>query len=217
MSVRDKILEEYRAEGFDPKTKIQQFDGGNTYFPCAEKIKFFNADYPGGTIKTEVIIDNNVFATVKATISCVDGTREAFGKWYHSNNDVFGMNYLATAQTIAISKALSLWGYAAEKEGDADPDGSKNIAPEDSAPTIDIPLSPPISISNNGMSVEQAMSTVMYSAPFDGKKIKEILDFKNPKEIIALREQLRMDLDMQTSRADVARVILPLIEKGKQQ
>ena len=211
MSIRDKILEEYRAEGFDPKTKLCSFEQEKSYFPCAEKIRFFNADYPNGTIITEVILDNNIFATVKAVITCEDGTREAYGKWYHSNADVFGMNYLATAQTVAISKALTLLGYSADKEENIDPDGSKNIAPEDSAPTDIIPTSPPIDISGSGLSVDQAMATVMYNSPFNGRTIKQILSDGKQDEITALRDQLRMESDMQTARAPVAEVILPLI------
>lgn len=211
MSVRDKILEDYRAEGFDPKSKLQQFEGDKSFYPCAEKIKFFNADYPHGTIKCEVVLDNNVFATVKATVSCVDGTWEAYGKWYHTNTDVFGMNYLATAQTVAISKALTLMGYSADKEDSADPDGSKNIMPDGAAPSFEIPMAPPMDISGNGLTFEQAASTVMYGEPFNGRTIKQILDFNKPTEISALRDQLRMELDMQTARAAVAEVILPLI------
>jgi hypothetical protein len=211
MSIRDKILEDYRAEGFDPKSKLQQFEGEKCYYPCAEKIRFFNADYPSGTIKCEVVMDNNIFATVKATVNCVDGSREAYGKWYHTNNDVFGMNYLATAQTVAISKALTLMGYSADTEDNTDPDGAKNFAPESSAPDDSIPLSPPMDFSGNGLSVDQAMATAMYNAPFSGQTIRQILANNDPEEITALRDQLRMEVDMQTSRATVAETILPLI------
>lgn len=211
MSIRERILEEYRAEGFDPKTKLSRIDGDKAYYPCAEKIKFFKADYPSGTIKTEVVMDNNVFATVKAIITCNDGTTEAYGKWYHSNADAFGMNYLSTAQTVAVSKALTFMGYSSDQEDIVDPDGKLNIAPEASAPDDMIPTSPPIDITGNGLSVEQAMATVMYNSPFNGETIKQILSENNPEKISALRDQLRSEVDMQTARAAVAEVILPLI------
>lgn len=215
--IRDKILEDYRAVGFNPKSKLQQFEGEKCYYPCAEKIRFFCADYPSGTIKCEVVLDNNVFATVKATVSCVDGTWEAYGKWYHTNNDVFGMNYLATAQTVAISKALTLMGYSADAEDNTDPDGAKNFAPENSAPTDDdIPLSPPMSLSNNRgsqLTTEQAMKTVLYGQ-FNGRTIEQIISFGNPDELIALKNQLQMELDICSSLAPVAKVILPFISTG---
>ena len=215
MSIREKILEDYRAEGFNPKTKLQQFEGEKCYYPCAEKIRFFCADYPSGTIKCEVVLDNNVFATVKATVSCVDGTWEAYGKWYHTNSDVFGMNYLATAQTVAISKALTLMGYSADTEDNTDPDGAKNFAPENSAPTDDIPLSPPMSLPDNhgGMTKQQAMKTNL-GQPFNGRTIEQIISFGNPDELIALKKRLQMELQISSNLAPVAKVILPLISTG---
>ena len=217
--IRSKILSEYKDASFDPTTKLSYIDGANgekkPLFSCTEKIKFFNADYPSGTIKTEVVMDNNIFATVRAIVTCVDGSREAFGKWYRSNSDVFGMNYLGTAQTVAISKALTLMGYSANGEDNVDPDGSKNIAPEETAPPEDdlIPLSPPVDISQKGMTLDQALATVMYNIPFNGRSIKQILSEHNPGEIATLHQQLEMELDMQTSRAAVAKVILPLLSQ----
>lgn len=212
MSIRDKLLHEYREESFDPKTKAKQFEDGKSYFPCSEKIMFFNADYPEGNIVTEITMDNNVFATVKATVRCKDGVREASAKYYHSNENVFGVNYLASAQTIAISTALSNFGYKTKDEESGDPDGKMVIAPESSAPTEDfIPLSPPMDISGSGLTVEQAMSTAIFSPPFSGQTIKQILAMNNPKEIIDLKKILQIDVDIHTSRAAVAEVILPLL------
>lgn len=212
--IRDKILEEYRAEGFECSTKASQYDDGKTFYPIVELEKFFYADNPGGQIVCEIHTMNNSYAVVTATLIGTDNKIwKANGYYAHSNTDSWGVNYLGTAQANALRAVLNIW--FAQK---GDTEGANvpfNFAPENSAPTDDIPLSPPMSLPDNhgGMTTEQAMKTSL-GQPFNGRTIEQIVSFGNPDELIALKNRLQMELQISSNLAPVAKVILPLISTG---
>ena len=123
------LLGEYKNAEFDLQSKLQTFpESGKRYLPLNERIKMFVADNPNGSIECRVLADNNIFASVEAKITTDSGNcAVAVGKWYHSNNDAFGMNYLKTAQSNALASALRFLGYDYTEEVELEPSGSQNV------------------------------------------------------------------------------------------
>lgn len=191
LSCRDKLLLEYKSNEFDVTKKSAKYDDGSgKYLPLSEKIRMFRSDFPDGNIECTILCDNNVFATVQAKVTCSAGSVTAVAKWYHNNQDVFGINYLGTAQSNAVSNALRLLGYDISTEIDAPP--KANIAPDNMEL---MPLLPELTYDesrnsritngtipnlkprkNNELTFEQAKTVFINTPPFNGKTIGEILE-----------------------------------------
>lgn len=227
LNCRDKLLAEYKADGFEPSSKLKKFeDGTGSFLPLNEKIRMFRVDFPEGEIITEVVVDNNVMAVVKVTITCDskgNGKTVAFGKWYHTNNDSYGMNYLQTAQSQALSGALRFLGYVAGGE-EAEPDPSSNkgdvnempmpfLFDENQVPIAQMPQTQqlPAKKKSDELTFEQACKTVLNLYPYKGKKIEDILN--SGENILPLIEILEFQLDQGMTLAPVAKAVLPKIRK----
>ena len=230
----DLLLGEYQSGNFDLQSKLQIFpDNGKRYLPLSERQKMFIADKPNGSIECRVLCDNNIFATVEARITTDSGnTAIAVGKWYHSNNDAFGMNYVKTAQSNAVSAALKFLGYDYTEEIEPEPAGDKNIGEivplpfffDDNQEYNYNPPAPPVpqgrkqSIGTgvsqtNELTVEQAKSFVINGAPFGSMSIGGILNSGNEQFIVELKRRLTLALQQRTTLAPAAKVILPLIKE----
>lgn len=227
---RSILLGEYTTGNFDLQSKLQSFPESNKrYLPLNERIKMFVADNPKGSIECRVLMDNNIFATVEARITTDSGNiAVAVGKWYHSNNDAYGMNYVKTAQSNAISSALRFLGYDYTEEVEPDPEGNLNygeVAPLPFAfdDNQTIPLAPAPQVPQgkhqnysdetpSELTVEQAKSFVINGAPFGSMSIGKILDSGNSVWIDELRRRFTFAVQQRTSLAPAARVLLPLME-----
>ena len=207
MSIRDNILKEYRAEGFDCSTKAGQYEDGKTYYPIVELEKFFYADNPGGQIVCEIHTMNNSYAVVTATLIGTDNKIwKANGYYAHTNADVWGINYLGTAQVNALRAVLNIW--FAQKGNYEEP--APSYAPEFFAPSeSDFPPQTDLFNKRNGMTLDQAKSFVITS--MGNRTIGEIMEKNDPDEIVQLRDKLRFEYEMNTKLAEVAEIILPYI------
>lgn len=229
----DVFLSEYQQhtkEFFESKLKTYP-DSGNRYLPLDECRKMFLADNPNGTIQYRMLMDNNIFASVEAKVVSDSGKVViAIGKWYHSNEDSFGKNYVATAQSRALSKALREHGYYYSEENEEEPSGEQNkgeIMPlpfylddnQEFVPILDVPNGQRQTISSapapiEEMSVEQAKSFIVNGALFGkGMSVGFILDSGDPKLIGELKRKFTFAIQQKTTLAPVARVILPLIKE----
>ena len=233
LTFRDILLGEHKnPENFDLESKLQTFPESNKkYLPLSERIKMFVSDNPTGEIECRVLMDNNIFASVEATITTVSGNKAvAVGKWYHSNSDDYGKNYLKTAQSNAVSTALKYLGYDYTEEIEPDPAGSQNVGeimplpfliddnqefvPNPEYRGIQQSQRQNVSVSEKPsaeMTVEQAKSFIMTGAPFNGKSVGEILDSGNPAFVDELKKRFVFAVQQKTLLAPVANVILPLI------
>lgn len=227
LNCRDKLLAEYKENGFEPSSKLKKYeDGTGSFLPLNEKIRMFRVDFPDGEITTEVVVDNNVMAVVKVTITCDSkgkGKTVAFGKWYHTNNDSYGMNYLQTAQSQALSGALRFLGYVAGgEENEPDPNTNKGdisempmpfLFDENQLPVAQMPQTQqlPAKKKPEELTFEQACKTVLNTYPFVGKKIEDILN--SGENIVALIEMLEFQLEQGMALAPVAKAVLPKIRK----
>lgn len=223
---RDILLSEYKTCSFDLHSKLQTFpESGKKYLPLNERIKMFVADNPNGSIECRVLADNNIFASIEAKITTDSGNiAVAVGKWYHSNTDSYGMNYVKTAQSNAVSSALKYLGYDYTEEVEAEPDGSLNKGDifilDDNQEYIPNPSFVPVAPKKQTnktvrteITVEQAKSTVMTGPPFNGMKIADILATKNQRYLDELKNRLVFAVQQGTTLAPIARVILPLMEE----
>lgn len=212
-SCRDKLLQEYKESAFEPSSKYKNYeDGSGQFLPLDEKIKMFCADFPNGNIECEIVCDNNVFATVRCEIVCQIGKRVAFGKWYHSNNDYYGRNYVATAQSVAISSALRLLGYSVSVEDNSGDPPKESCAFIDNLPAP-IPYNPikegaaqNVGKNNTEMTFEQAKSFVINNAPFCGRTVGEILE--KGEYLDALNDLLDFHANHNTPMSVMAKAVL---------
>lgn len=174
-NIRDLILDEYKDEKFEVTSKVKKYDDGTKYIPLAEKIRMFRSDYPNAEINCTVLADNNIFATVQCEIKSEGGNVIAVAKWYHNSLNVYGINYLATAQSNAVSTALRLLGYdVASEYPDADVDLNMNISEDHLSPS-------PKTLSESVQeakytSFEQCKNIVINNPPFCGKTVGEIIE-----------------------------------------
>lgn len=223
MTIREKLLQEYSNETFDPNSKMKSSEDGRNYLPLDEKIRMLLTDYPNASIKCVILTDNNVFATVECMISTGEQEITAVGKWYHSNNDCYGMNYLSTAQSRAVAAALRLMGYSIPDENEIDPNANQNIGDiqymENSNVQIPaMPPLPPVVIPNhnqNTVTIDTAKEYELNMYPFIGKTIGEILEGQDQ----SLKDRLLTLLEMHQSRnmelAKYAEVLLPIYGDNK--
>lgn len=213
-SCREKLLAEYMDESWDVKSKLSKYDDGGTYLPLSEKIRMFRSDFPDGAIECSILIDNNIFATVQCKITCSIGNVTAVAKWYHNNNDKFGMNYVGTAQSNAVSSALRLLGYDAGSEAEAPP--LSNVSEVELLPppeTLNFNNSAitegnaqPIARKNDILTFEQCKTIAINNPPFSGKTVGEILDTKFMlNEFYAL---MRYFVEHKCVLSDAAKIIL---------
>lgn len=224
----DVLLGEYKTASFDLQSKLQTDpNSGKRFLPLSERIKMFVADNPNGSIKCRVLINNNIFASVEAKITTDSGNDAiATGQYYHSNTDSYGMNYLKTAQSNAVSSALKYLGYDYTEEIEPEPSGSQNIGDifilDDNQEYIPAPpVNPAVShgrpqnvtAARSELSIEQAKSFIMSGAPFNGQSIGQILDSGNSQFITELKKRLTFAVQQGTTLAPAARVILPLIKE----
>ncbi len=220
---RDKLLEEYRNPSFNPQSKIKNAEDGNKYLPLKEKIRMFRSDNPEAFIECRVLVDNNLYASVECRIESSCGSAVAVGKWYHTNTDVFGKNYLSTAQSNAISNALKLLGYD-DYENEDEPSGELNIGPVEQLPFIlddnqEYVVNPLVKEGskkeigkNFTLSVNQARTFRIPNVPFGNRTIGDILDNDGPDNIAKLKDILNFAIKHNTPLINVAKVILPLLE-----
>lgn len=217
--IRDIILSEYKSKDFNIENKFSEYDDGNKFLPLSEKIRMLRSDFPDASIICKVLCDNNVFATVEATVKAGDTTVTAVGKWYHNNQDVYGINYLASAQSNALSAALKLFGYDCGQ--DIDPPAKMNVGG-----AIEL-LPPPDSIYqthinegkvetliddqkiDNDISFEQARNVVINNPPFCGKTIGEIID--NNYEMDTFIDLLNCFISNDCALSPVAKVVINAI------
>ncbi len=219
MTIRENLLAEYKKDDFKATEKLKKTDDGNgKYLPLKEKIKMFRADYPDGEINVDVLTDNNIFAAVKVTVKCSCGSASAVGKWYHSNNDSYGMNYLSSAQSIALSNALKFLGYDDSVE-EIEPPAELNKGPldfldEEESQEIKPPIGQPFSQKQKlnivekkqkVITYEEALSMKLSQSPFVGMTVADALKTEN---VDALIDMLKFYYNQGTSYAPYAKVVL---------
>lgn len=223
---RDKLLAEYKNNNFEPSEKLKSDNEGKKYLPLKEKLKMFRADNPDAKIICSVLVDNNIFATVQCEIiTSSGGGAIASAKWYHTNTDVFGKNYLSTAQSNAVSIALKLLGYD-DTQDEEEPNGEQNIGDIKQLPFILdenqgyrvnplIKECPKEIVTNpkNSISVNQARTIRVANQPFANRTIGDILDNDGPENIKKLKAILEFSIKHNTPLSVAAKVILPILQE----
>lgn len=222
---RDKLLAEYKNNNFEPSEKLKSDNEGKKYLPLKEKLKMFRADNPDGNIECRVLVDNNIFASVECRITSSCGCATAVGKWYHTNTDVFGKNYLSTAQSNAVSIALKFLGYD-DTMDEEEPNGEQNIGEVTQLPFIldenqEYRVNPlikecpkeTVTNPNNSISVNQARTIRVANQPFANRTIGDILDNDGPENIKKLKAILEFSIKHNTPLSVAAKVILPILQE----
>ena len=214
----DILLKDYKEGNFELSSKLLSYeDSSGKYLPLSERIKMFRADNPGASIQTKILCDNNIFATVECTVTTESCSVKAVSKYYHTNSDAFGMNYLSTAQSNALSIALKWLGYDYNEKPEPDPAGNTNIGEvELLLPPIDSSGYYPDKITGynkpapvkKSISDEDVLNTKIPNPPFANRTIQEILQTNNSEELKKLKEILEFSVKHNTPLSKAAKVAL---------
>jgi hypothetical protein len=104
---------------------------GKPYLQVAHRIVWFRLDHPNGRINTEILVNNEKYALVKATIMDKDGLLLATA--HKVEHLAHFQDYLEKSETSAIGRALALCGYGTQFEPELD-EGARIVdAPQEPA------------------------------------------------------------------------------------